>query len=70
MKARSTLRKEQHEVYELWKEARVGSARGWFLLGALWALTWARGKSSRPARFASNGWECDDPRKHVHGGRS
>lgn len=70
MKANSTLRKEQHEVYELWKGARVGSARGWFLLGALWALTWARGKGSRPACFASNDWECDDPRARIRGGRT
>ena len=64
LKATSTINKEKAALYGLWKEAPVGTARGWFVLGALWSFAWMSwGVSSSASRFAGEDWPCDDKRK-------
>lgn len=57
-----TIKNESDRLYELWKQVPIGTAKGWFVLGALWALTWSRhGAPARPSKFAGdNKWACDD----------
>lgn len=62
MKIRSSVQREGKQIWLLWRNAEVGSARGWFLLGALWALNWVLRSHSRPAKFAEREWECDQKR--------
>ena len=63
MKSERSLKRETNSVYALWKDAEVGSARGWFLLGALFALAWMRGGvRSRASKFAEREWRRQDGR--------
>ena len=59
-----TIRDEKKKIGAIWEAAKVGSARGWFAMGALWALCWMQtGKPNRPSKFAAREWGCDDPRR-------
>ncbi len=62
MKAESTIRKECKLAGESWRQATPGTARGWFLLGVVWGLRWARGRASRPTLFGVRSWPCD---RHI-----
>ena len=64
--AEATIRRESKRLHQLWREVPVGTARGWFVLGAMWGLAWATwGARSSASKFAGgNEWECDKPRPH------
>lgn len=61
IKSHQTIRREAARLRELWHDAPVDTAKGWFVLGALWGLTWASWRVHGSAsRFAgANEWACD-----------
>ena len=65
IKSPRTIHRESKILYEIWKDTTVGTAKGWFTLGAAWALAWTRwGVRGSASKFAGeNEWECDEKRR-------